>query len=209
MTAMNGAIPPSIFMEAILIMAWRCLVFLAPLLAIAALAWLAFRTDRIINRLFPDLQWEKSLGWLNIRAERRANTALRWLGYAIYVQLGAALYGIAWAAVGLQDWDRAAVDPAAAFDLMLRIPVLCLGLGAWLLYLGSWLIPKLRSEREEAGLKRFRVQMEELEQEREGSPRSRVNSPLRKPRTNEPFEPPKAPASFGAGRGRNWRQPGG
>jgi hypothetical protein len=206
---MNGAIPPSIFMETILIMAWRFLVFLAPLLAVVALAWLAFRTDRIINRLFPDLEWEKSLGWLNIRAERRANTALRWLGYAIYVLLGAALYGIAWAAVGLQDWDRAESDPAVAVDLLLRIPVLGLGLGAWLLYLGSWLIPKLRSEREEAELKRFRVQMEEMEQERERDPRSRVNSPLRKPRTNGPFELPKAPASFGVGRGRNGRQPGG
>jgi hypothetical protein len=159
---MHGALPPSIVAEALLIMAWKCLVCLAPVLAVLVMTWLAFRTDRIIAWLCPDLEWEKSLGWLNIRAERRANRALRWMGYAVYLVLLGALYAIAWAAVGLQGLADV-TDPLSALGLALRLPVLLLGLGAWLLYFGSWLIPKLRAEREEAQLRRFRAQMEETE----------------------------------------------
>jgi hypothetical protein len=191
------------------IMAWRCLVFLAPLLAITALWWLANRTDRVINYFFPDLEWEKNLGWLNIRAERRANAALRWLGYGIYFLLGGALYGIAWAAVGLQDWDRASSDPLVVAELMVRAPVLIMCLGAWVLFFGTWLLPKLRMDREEAALKRFRMEMDEEEREREKSPQSRVKSPLRKPRTNQPLVMPGSPGPFDAGRSRYWREPGG
>src|SRR5277367_6697351 len=109
--------------------AWQCLNFAAPpFLTVAALWWLINRTDRIIHRLFPHLEWEKELGWLNIRAERRVRTALRWIGYCVYALLGAALYGIAWAAEGLQQIDNWP-DPEVAGDLALRIPALgiCLG----------------------------------------------------------------------------------
>jgi hypothetical protein len=206
---MQGAIPPSIVAEAILIMVARLLIFLAPIFAIAALWWLVNRTDRVMGYFFPDLEWEKNLGWLNIRAERRANTALRWLGYGIYFLLGGALYGIAWAAVGMQDWDRAASDPQAMADLMVHVPVLIACLGAWVLFLGTWLIPKLRAAREEAELKRFRVEVEEAERSRERNPQSRVKSPLRKPRTNQPLVSPGANDPFGSDRSRYWRQPGG
>ncbi|HEV3271537.1 MAG TPA: hypothetical protein VGZ93_05090 [Candidatus Methylacidiphilales bacterium] len=165
--------------------AWQCLNFAAPFLAVAAVWWLINRIDRIINRLFPDLEWEKKLGWLNIRAERRVNLALRWIGYCIYALLGVALYGIAWAAEGLQqlpNWS----DPQVLGDLALRIPVLGICLGAWILYLGGWLIPKLRAEREEAGLKKFRAEMREAEREGESEPPSRIHAPPRKPRTNAP-----------------------
>ena len=202
---MPGALPSSIIAKAIMIMAWKALVFLAPFLAIMILWWLVNQTDRLMNFLFPDLEWEASLGWLNIRAERRANTALRWLGYAIYLLLGAALYGIAWAAVGLQDVDNWS-EPLVAGDLLLRVPVLVLSLGAWVLYLGSWLFPKIRAEREEAALKRFRIEMEEQEKERERNPRSRVNSPLRKPMINASMESPMTPISDWT---RRRRLPGG
>jgi hypothetical protein len=207
---MQGAIPPSIAAEALLIMAWKAVVCLAPMVAVGDVFLLAYRIDRIIHRLFPDLEWEKSLGWLNIRAERRANLAMRWLGYAVYIVLGGALYGIAWAAVGLQGLADV-TDPLQATDLAMRLPVLLMGLGAWILYFGSWLIPKIRAEREEAGLKRFRAEMEEAERERDQrghKPQSRVKVPLRQPRTNSPLELPKTGA-LGMNRGRNWRQPGG
>ena len=210
---MHGDLPPSIIAEALLIMAWKAVVCLLPVIAVGLALLLAYRIDRIIHRLFPDLEWEKNLGWLNIRAERRANTALRWLGYAIYLSLGGALYGIAWAAVGLQGLADV-TDPLAATDLALRLPVLLVGLGAWVLYFGSWLIPKIRAEREEAELKRFRIQMSELERERERNPPSRVKAPLHQPRTNSPLEVPQTPGlknqgALGTGRGRQWRQPGG
>jgi hypothetical protein len=204
---MPGALPPSIIAETLLLMAWKAVVCLAPLLAVIAMGWLAFRTDRIIAWMYPDLEWEKSLGWLNIRAERRANMAMRWLGYAVYTVLLGALYMIAWAAVGLQGLADV-TDPLAAVDLAFRIPVLLMGLGAWIVYFGAWLIPKIRAEREEAGLKRFRAEMKEKELEREQHPKSRVKSPLRKPRTNKPMAMAKT-QPLDVPRGRHWRQPGG
>jgi hypothetical protein len=169
--------------------AWQCFVAAAPFLSVAAVWWLVNRTDRIIHHLFPDLEWEKSLGWLNIRAERRAKTALRWVGYGIQALLAVALYGIVWAAEGLRALDRLS-DPGVMRDLALRIPALVLCLGLWLIYLGSWLMPKLRAEREEAALKKFRAEMEEAERERETQePRFRIHSPLLKPRTNAPLIP--------------------
>ncbi|MCE0523176.1 MAG: hypothetical protein LV480_09730 [Methylacidiphilales bacterium] len=168
--------------------AWRCLVLAAPFVSIAALWWLINRTDQVIHYLFPHLEWEKSLGWLNIRAERRAKTALRWIGHAIYALLAVALYGIVWAAEGLRQLDHWS-DPWVVGDLALRVPVLAICLGAWVLYLGGWLMPKLRAEREEAELKKFREEMEEAEKEREMQSHSRFHSPLPKPRTNPPLLP--------------------
>jgi len=199
---MPAAIPPSIVAEAVLIMAWQLFVFFAPLLAVAALWWFVNRTDRIIGCLFPHLEWEKSLGWLNIRAERRANAALRWFGYGIQASLAVALYGIVWVAEGLQnvnDWP----DLLNVNDLSLRIAVLILCIGMWVIFLGSWLIPKLRAEREEAELKRFRAEMEGQEKERERQPRSRIHSLLRKPRINAPEE------TLVVDRARRRRGPGG
>ena len=167
--------------------AWQCLHFAAPFITVAALWWLINQTDRIVNYLFPYLEWEKSLGWLNIQAERRAQAAMRWLGYGIYATLAAALLGIVWAAEGLQALDNWS-DPWVMGDLALRVPVLGFCLGLWWFYLGCWLIPKLRAEREEAGYRKFRAEMEEAdrEKEEETQPRSRIQSPLRKPRTNAP-----------------------
>lgn len=206
---MHGAIPPSIVAEAILIMAWKCLVFAAPFLAIAIVWWLINQTDRIINYLFPYLEWEHTLGWLNIKAERRANAALRWLGYGIYALLAGALLGIVWAAEGLQALDNWS-DPSVMGDLALRVPALFFCLGLWVLYLGGWLIPKLRAEREVAGLKKFRAEMKEAERERdETQPRSRIHAPLRKPRTNAPAEASASPVPLMPNRTRGRRQPGG
>ena len=185
---MHGAIPPFLLARVILIMAWKCLVFAAPFLSVAALWWLVNRTDRIISYLFPDLEWERSLGWLNIRAERRAKAALRWVGYGTYTLLAVALPGIVWAVKGLLEIDDWA-DSLITGDLALRVLVLVICLGAWILYLGGWLMPKLRAEREEAALKKFRAQADEEEKEREKHPRSRIHSPLRKPRMNAPLEP--------------------
>jgi hypothetical protein len=135
---------------------------------------------------------------------------VRWLGYGIYILLVAALYGMIWAAEGLQALDNWS-DPWVMGDLVLRIPVLGICLGAWVLYLGGWLIPKLRAQREEAELKKFRAQMEEAERQRERQPRSRIHAPLRKPRTNAPLvlQAPLAPFASGRDRGRRRRGPGG
>jgi hypothetical protein len=175
-----------------------------PVLAILALWWLVNRTDRIVNFLFPNLEWERSLGWLNIKAERRARTAVRWLGYAFYLLLAALLYAIVRIADAFPPLDTWS-DPDVLGSLILEMTALFVCLGIWLLYLGGVLMPKLRSEREEAELRRFRAQMEEAERERElyRQTHSRVKMPLEKPRTNSPFE------STPTQRPKRWDQPGG
>ena len=186
---MDGALTPLFQTRMAIPNPWQLLVWAGPLLSIAAVWWLVNRTDQIVNYLFPDLEWERSLGWLNIKAERRAKTALRWVGYGFYLLLAALLYAIVRLADGfpaLADWSQTDV----LSDLVVRTPALVVCLGIWLLYLGCWLMPKLRNQREEAALKKFRAQMEEIEREKEmHQPASRVKMPLQKPRTNEPLTP--------------------
>jgi len=180
------------------------IVYGGPILAVLALWWLVNQTDRIINFLFPHLKWEKGLGWLNIKAERRAKTAVRWLGYAFYLLLAALLYSIVRIADAFPPLDTWS-DPDVLGTLVLEISALFVCLGIWLLYLGGVLMPKLRAEREETELKKFRAHMEQTEREREllRQTPSRVKMPLQKPRTNSPFE------STSPQRPKRWDQPGG
>jgi hypothetical protein len=212
MNVMSGPIPSSILAEAILIMAWKGLVFAAPFIAVAALWWLVNQTDRVIAYLFPDLEWERNLGWLDIRSERRARTVLRWLGYGIYLLLGAALLGIPWATEGMVEQFADWPDPSVIGNVMLDAGMLAVCLFAWVVFLGAWLIPKLRAQREEAGLKKYRAQMvaeeDEAERERGLHSPSRVKSSLKKPRTNAPRAVPTLLKPEIQGRTRSKRPPG-
>jgi hypothetical protein len=159
------------------------LAFAAPVFTLAALAWLVFRTDRFMGAVFPDLEWERNLGWLNIRAERRAGRALRWVGYAVVVLLLDSLAGILWAAKGmprLADWS----DPWVMGELALRVPALVFCLLIWVLYLGLGLLPRLRAEREAAAYRKFRAEAKADDEELGLESPSRVHTPLPKPRTN-------------------------
>jgi len=173
------------------------------LLTAAVVWWLITRTDRIIHHIFPDLAWEHSLGWLNIKAERRANTAMRWVRFGIHVLLFDALVVMLWTAKDfppLQTWS----DPWETGDLAWRVPMLALCFIIWVLFLGCGLLPKIRAERELAAFKKFRVEMEEEEWEKEMvKPKSRVHSPLPKPRTNPSLTPTTS------NRMRRFQQPGG
>lgn len=177
---MHGA-PFLVVAEVCLLIAKRCMAWAMPFLGVAALACLVRRMDQIIDRLFPHWEWEKRLGWLNIRAQRRADLVLRWIGYFIYAVLAVALLGIVWGAEALATLDRWD-DPSVMADLALRVPVLLACLGLWLVYFGCELIPKLRDQSEREGLRKFRAEQRELEEERERNPVSRIKSPLYKPR---------------------------
>lgn len=161
------------------------LVLAAPILTFYAMRWLARRTEEIIPRLFPHWEWEKNLGWLNITAERRANTFFRWLGYLVYATLAGALYGIVWSAEGFSQVDNWS-DPYVASDLAVRMPVLLVSMGIWLFYLGGGLIPKLQKEYEEEELEKFRVEQAEIEKEREMNLGSRFNPSSHKPLLEKP-----------------------
>jgi hypothetical protein len=181
-------------------------VYAGPVAAAAAAWWIISRADAIVARCFPDAQWEQSLGWLNISAERRADRAMRWLGYALYVLLFDSLVGILWAANGLvsllENWS----DPNVFGPLLLHLGALMLCTLIWVVYLGCGLLPSIRHRKESASLRMDRRRIEEEERERaerEPAPVSRVYGGLPKPRTTTkpatPFDLPRRPRRFGPG----------
>jgi hypothetical protein len=176
---MNGALS---LPEAVIAIptAAQCLALLAPFAALVAFRWVLNRIDRIIHHLFPSLEWQRQLGWLNIRAERQAATVLRWLGYAVYATLGVALVGILWSALGLRainQWSDSDVLP----HLIIRLPVLTVSLGLWFFYLGAELLPKLRREYEREELEKFRAECIPVGEKEEPYSRLRIASGLKSP----------------------------
>lgn len=163
----------------------QCLMFAAPFLAVAAVWWLVRHMDQIMNRLFPNLEWERQLGWLNIKAERRAEAVLRWIGYFIYAMLAISLLGVIWAVHGLamiKDWS----DPAALDLVGHRLPILLMSAGYWFVYLGCALIPKIRNQHEEEELAKFRAEQAELEEDLQQTKTARGKPTLTKPRFEMP-----------------------
>jgi hypothetical protein len=162
--------------------------FAAPVLVLLALGALISRTDRIAHAVFPDIEWERNLGWLNIKAEKRADRAMRWMGYGIVVLLVDALVILYWSAKGLPplaDW----ADPWVMGELVLRVPVIVLCLMIWVIYLGLGLLPRVRAEHEAKAFKKFRAEMKAAEEEKRaleamGSASSRSEAELPKPRAN-------------------------
>jgi hypothetical protein len=183
---MNGA--SSSFAEIALPPLHDVLVFAAPVLVLGALTLLIARTDRIVHSVFPDLEWERNLGWLNIRAERRADRGIRWVGYGVIVLLLDALVGILWAAKGLPrlaDWS----DPWVMGVLALRVPAGALCLLIWVIYLGLGLLPRLRAENETKAFRKFRAEIAAADEEKRaleamGGATSRTHAELPKPRAN-------------------------
>jgi hypothetical protein len=156
--------------------AGECLLFLGPLATMAFIWWLFHFVDQVIHRVFPGLEWQRQMGWLNIKSERRAEAVLRWLGYFLYAVLAAALGGIVWGAIGLRqldDWG----DPMVTADLAMRVPVLVLSFVPWLIYLGFTLWPRLRREYEGEELEQYRAEQAALENEGEAHPGSRLPAP--------------------------------
>jgi len=189
----------------------QMLVLAAPLIAVAAVWWLIRRTDQIVHYMFPYLEWEHDLGWLNIKAERRANMGMRLLRFGVFVMLFDALFGIMWGAKGLQqlgNWS----DPYVIGGLALRVAALAFCLAIWVIYLGTYVVPRIRAEREAAEWKKAQTEMlvdEEARKARAPHLYSRVQSPLHKPRQNPPPGYPKKPTLTPSHRSRRSHGPGG
>ena len=149
----------------------ECAWILGPVLALLAARWVWSHLDGVVERLFPHWEFEKRMGWLNLRAQRRAESVFRVLTYLLQALLALALYGILWAAEGFGAMTPA--DPLTVADAFTRLPVLLASLGLWLVYLGWELIPKLRRAYEEEELERFRAENPDLEEETR-SAKSRV-----------------------------------
>ena len=152
----------------------QCLLLAAPFLGLAAFYWLFWHSDRLIEWLFPHWEWERKLGWLNFRANRIAETVLRWIGHAVHALLCLALYGILWGSSAFDDIAQEA--PNAVADGMGKLMTLLICLGIWSIYLGSELIPRLKNQYEREELEKFREEHPELNEEHERPRKS--HSPL-------------------------------
>jgi hypothetical protein len=155
----------------------QCFMVLAPIAALALLYSILKGIDVFLAKMFPALEWQRNLGWFNIKAERRASAVLRVIGYIVLALLAAALYGIAWGAEGLRLLPRW-TDPDTLAELDLRLPVLCTSLSLLLLYFGVELLPRLRREYEEEDLQAFRAELAELEAEKSREESSRLARPF-------------------------------
>ncbi len=171
---MHAEVFPIILAEIGIPNARQCLIFAAPFLGIFAVYGLFWHSDKLIALVFPNWEWEKKLGWLNFRATRRAETILRWIGYAVQALLAVTLYGIVWSASAFAD--LVAWTPNSVAEGMGKISILLLCLGTWLVYLGFELIPKLRSQYEREELEKYRAEHIDFEDD-EQRPRQPV-SPL-------------------------------
>jgi len=165
---------PTIHTEIGIPTAGQCLLFAAPILGVMCLYWLFRNSDRIIDSIFPNWEWEKKLGWFNLRANRRAEAIWRWMGYFVYALLAAALYGILWGSTAFAD--MAQQTPNTVADGMGKLTLLLVCFGFWLVYLGVELIPKLRDQYEREELEKYRA--EELNFEEENPRLRKPTSPL-------------------------------
>jgi len=170
----------------------HCLIAALPVVCVLAVSWFLKRIDSILAWLFPHWEWERKLGWLNIRAERQADAFLRWVRYLVYALLAMSLYGIVWGAQALA-WLDQMDDPRILAEIVARVPVLLISLGFWLSYLGLVLIPKLRNEYEFEELQKYRAEQAILEKEHERARSSRL-----KPRHPDKT-PPLRSNRFGPG----------
>ncbi len=156
----------------------QCFMVLAPVAGIALFYAIVQSIDRVLAKAFPGLEWQRNLGWFNIKAERRAATVLRWLGHGVMALMAGALYGIVWVAEGLRLLPRW-TDPDALAELDFRLPVLVTGLGFILFYMGAALLPRLQREYEEEDLEAFRAERAAFEEEQSGQEPSRLGRPVK------------------------------
>jgi hypothetical protein len=126
-------------------------------LSILGAIWFWRNGEAVITRLFPHLEFERGLGWLNQRSTRRAERILCGLTHLLHVALLVALAGIL-----ALSWNLGQpVDADNARDLLalagegLYLIVCC---GLWIYYFAAILAPRLRAEYEAAELARYRAE---------------------------------------------------
>ena len=133
----------------------QCFTVAGPVAGIFGLVWLARHGQNLVEEIFPHWRWERQLGWLNLRAHRRAETVLPWIGYFVHAGLLCALAGIVWNAYlfgNFNQWD----DSTAVGYLLLHVSTFVACLAIWIVYLTTILAPKIRHDYERAELERFR-----------------------------------------------------
>jgi hypothetical protein len=153
--------------------AGQCFAVVAPVASVWGTIWFLRHGDRVIAQLFPHWQWERELGWLNLRANRRAETVLRGLRHLMHAFLLLALAGI----LGL-SWlvgQRLEMETGPGmFALALELIYIGVGLSVWIFYFAAVLAPRLRDEYEEEELQRYRAEHPEKDDAPRSPPSSRI-----------------------------------
>jgi hypothetical protein len=135
--------------------AMQCVAIAGPVGSVFGLIWLVRHGHEWVAAIFPHWEWERELGWLNLRAHRRADRIFRWVRYVVHAGLLLALGGIIWNAFifgSFDEWD----DPGAVGILLIHLSMLIACLAVWIVYLVTILAPRLREEYEREELERFR-----------------------------------------------------
>jgi hypothetical protein len=133
----------------------QCLAVAAPVVCIGGVIWFARHGDRVIERAFPHWEWERKLGWLNRKANRRAEMVLRGLRHLLHLFLLFDLLGFlvfAWLTGQPQDTDSA----AGLFTYALEMIYMGVFLSPWIYYFTMVLGPRVTAEYEEEELQRYR-----------------------------------------------------
>ncbi len=153
--------------------AGECLQVGGPLVLVLGTLWFWRNGDLLLARLFPEWEWERKLGWLNLRANRRAEGILRILTHLLHVALLLALVGILVLSRSLgqpQDTDSVIGLLSIAGVWMYLIA----GYGFWIYYFTCILAPRVRDEYEAEELARYRLENSEIEKEHRAGDRFNV-----------------------------------
>jgi hypothetical protein len=147
----------------------QCLAIAAPAAGIGFIIWFLRHGDRVVARLFPHWEWERRLGWLNAKANRRAETVLRGLrhlGHAFLLLDLAAFLALAWLVGGSHDMDSS----IGAFSYLLEMGYFGACLVPWIYYFAVILGPRITAEFEEEELQRYRAEHPEDDGQTETPP---------------------------------------
>ncbi len=152
----------------------QCFAFFGPFVAMGGLVWFWRNGDALVAWLFPQLKWEREMGWLNLRAYRRADLILRCLTHVFHLVLLGALAGIlglAWLLGQPHDMDTL----TGAFSIPFEFIYLALFLGIWIFYFVTMLGPRVSAEFEREELQRYRVENPEIAKEKRARDRLHVS----------------------------------
>jgi hypothetical protein len=138
-----------------------------PIVSVVVLIWLVRNCNQVIERLFPHLEWERRLGWLNAGADRRARLMLRGLHHLVLFFLALDLLVVLWFAwqIGQRDTETPVGMLVLAGDFVYWGAFL----SPCLYYLFVVLVPRVHAEFEEQELARYRAENPDVEHEKKST----------------------------------------
>jgi hypothetical protein len=149
--------------------AGQCLAIVAPVASVCSIIWFARYGDRVIESVFPHWEWERKLGWLNFKANRRAAFMLRGVRHLVHAFLLLALVGLLNFSYCLgQPQDLDTVPGFITFTFQGIDLIACLA--PWIYYLFFVLAPRVTAEYEEEELMRYRAENPEDDSESASGP---------------------------------------